>query len=221
MSDVLFPADSEEQEVLIVHLGELGGVWEEELEGSCVILKGHQLPLHFVGLLGIGLLHPHPRDEVAIELRKHLLCFPRVEYKLIEFDSQHPLPVDPDGYHTDHPLEPALVPFYLRELLGVVLSDLEHEGICPLLWVAGVVVREHHLEAVEAHKVHVHGCDTELPGEWIESNEVRQHLGHSAMAQVIDLQGPTIIVRVLDIGQFESLVRLQTNFHYLFKLADK
>jgi hypothetical protein len=79
ISDVPFSADSEEQEVLIVHLGELGGVREEELEGSCVILKGHQLPLHFVSLLGIGLLHPHPRDEVAIELRKHLLRFPRVE----------------------------------------------------------------------------------------------------------------------------------------------
>jgi hypothetical protein len=41
ISDVPFSADSEEQEVLFVHLGELGGVWEEQLEGSCVILKAH------------------------------------------------------------------------------------------------------------------------------------------------------------------------------------
>ena len=107
--------------------------------------------MHIKGLLGIGLLHPHPRDEVAIELRKHRLCLPRVEYNLIEFDSQHPVPVDPDGYHADHPFEPALVPLYLRKLLGVILSDLEHEGVGPLLRVGWMVVLEVNLEAIEAH----------------------------------------------------------------------
>lgn len=84
-----------------------------------------------------------------------------------------------------------------------------------------MVVREVNLEAVEAHEVIVHGCDTELVGKPIEIDEVRQRLGHSALGLVIDLQGPPIIVRVLDIGQFESLVRLQTHFHCLFKLLDE
>jgi hypothetical protein len=113
ISNVTLPGDSEEQEILFLHLGKLGWVWEEDLEGSCVILQAHQFPLHVKGLLGAGFLDPHPRYEIAIELRKHLLCLPRVEYKLIEFDSQQSIPIDPDGYHTHHPFEPALVPLYL------------------------------------------------------------------------------------------------------------
>jgi hypothetical protein len=113
ISDVAISGYPEEQEVLFVHLGYLGWVWEEDLEGSCVILQAHQFPLHVKGLLGIGFLDPHPRNEVAIELRKHLLCLPSVEYELIEFDSEQSIPIDPDGYHTHHPFEPALVPLYL------------------------------------------------------------------------------------------------------------
>jgi hypothetical protein len=66
MSNVALPVDSEEQEVLFMHLGELGWVWEEDLEGSCVILQVHQFPIQVKGLLGIGFLDPHPRNEVAI-----------------------------------------------------------------------------------------------------------------------------------------------------------